>query len=373
MFRNSGFVFRNSYPQIFAAFLISFLVAGCSSSGTQDGTDPEVGVSAGNKNPLGPDDGVAPPPSSPLSQLPPFQDELPPTSPEGPSSSKAKGDEASGTSGSGSLPRSNWFKKRINPKGATSIADEITQAKKLYEQRDLVHPEIIENVLSILQGIEKNAEGLEKYEILILESRALYFKGQYLSRDRKQRMDIHAEGRKKADEAIALTEIGELIADGYYYAGLNLTRWAEAKGLSIIDLWNWTLDDIKKVQGDLLSYLKGALESPTFDNSDGEKLDGYGPDRISGKVKLQFPLIYTRDEAIAHLEKAFENAKHYSLNALFLAEALSTGPQYDKERAKDILKELLSTKGKLRELYSDRFPETQAEMDLAESLLRSLK
>jgi hypothetical protein len=237
----------------------------------------------------------------------------------------------------------------------SAIENQFRIAQELYGQRSVVDSQSIEKTIETLKAIEGKAEDSDlNYDILILESRALYFKGAHES-DNEKKLSVYALGQTKADDA---KSINDGYAEAYYFAGINLGRWAEVKG---------ALASISR-KGELIAYMEGALERNTREGASGETIDGYGPNRVYGRLYHKLPGILggSHAKSLEYLKKAYEEAKNLALNVVYYAETLSSGNREEKALARTILDEML--KQDPNHYNETRTPETQEEFEEARKL-----
>ena len=231
------------------------------------------------------------------------------------------------------------------------------QALDLYQQRGQAGK--IDQALSVLASAETQVttDNALKYDIFILEARAYFWQGTHAAtNDDKKR--IHLAGQQKADQAKTLNPS---YADGYYFAGVNLARWAEANGV---------IASISH-KGQLEQYMKDSSD-PTRTTRDGktaESVDGYGPDRVLGRMFQKLPGILGGDhnKSLQHLDIAVQKAPELALNTVFLADTLMHGSNDEKAQAKKMLQDLLTHDPSTFD--SDRVPETREEFVMAQGLL----
>lgn len=236
-----------------------------------------------------------------------------------------------------------------------SVQQGLGEAKVLFEQRSAVNPKPIEDALAKLATLEGQAEDSDiNYDVLILTSRALYWKGQHVNSN-DERLSLHEKGQEKADAAKV---INNGYAEGYYYAGINLARWGEAKGV---------LASLSR-KSELIKYMEETMNHITRDDLAGETVDGYGPARVFGKMYFMLPGIFggSRSESLKHLKTAVANAKNFPLNVVYYADVLKAGNSSEKVEAKKLLDELLASNP---QAYNpSRVPENIDEFEEAKKL-----
>lgn len=239
-----------------------------------------------------------------------------------------------------------------------SVAQSLyAEAQTAYEGREDLRN--IEVALAKLDQALVQAESSDlKYDILILSSRALYFKG-HKARGNAIKMQIHEEAMNKATAAKA---IDDQYAEAYFQYAINLGRWAEAKGIAA---------SLGR-KDELIANAEAAIERITRDGNDGIEVDSYGPYRTLGRAYFKLPGFAggSRERSLEYLSQAYEFGKENALNVVYYAETLASGNRSDKEAAKQILDELLANDAAT---YNPaRGPETQEEFELARALRRDL-
>ncbi|MBI2712456.1 MAG: hypothetical protein HYX41_06335 [Bdellovibrio sp.] len=224
-----------------------------------------------------------------------------------------------------------------------------------YNQRSATNLASIDRAIANLAKVENTAADANlNYDILVLESRALYWKGTHL-KDQEQVKEVHLQGQGKADAAAKLKPT---YADAHYYAGINLARWGEANGI---------LPSLSKL-GALKNYMALASKQTTRSGAEGGTVDGYGPSRVLGRIFYKLPVVFggSRKKSLEHLKTAFDNAKDLALNVVYYAETLSKGSDAEKAEAIKILDELLANNP---ETYNkDRIPENLEEFKEGQKL-----
>ena len=239
--------------------------------------------------------------------------------------------------------------------GDAELRQQYDKALGFFQQRSARNLNTIDQALRTLSQIEgKAADSDLNYDIYILESRCLYWKGSHqVNNDDK--MFTHDLGMQKAEKA---RTIDDGYAEAYYYAGINLARWGEAKGI---------LASLSR-KGELESYMQQTLAHRTRDDQSGQVIDGFGPDRVFGRMFFKLPGLFggSLEKSLFHLKKATQAAKNLPLNIVYYAESLSSGSYEQKAMARQLLDELLSNSP---QTYNpDRVPENVEEFELARKL-----
>jgi hypothetical protein len=235
------------------------------------------------------------------------------------------------------------------------------KALDLYKHR-ADSAQVAVDALTTLGQAEADVVGADlKYDILILEARTLYWQGQHTDGDDNKKV-IYLKGETQAEAAIAIT--GEdSYAEGYYYAGINLARWAEANGI---------IASISH-KGELIDYMNKASDPArtTRAGDDGKTVDGYGPDRVLGRMYKKLPGILGGDHnlSLKYLREAVDNAAGNSLNVVYLADTLLSGSNAEKTEGTQLLQNLVAQDPVVYGTAMDRVPETVEEFQLAKTLL----
>jgi hypothetical protein len=230
-------------------------------------------------------------------------------------------------------------------------------AKKLFAQRSGSSMKSVDDAISTLSSAESQAQDKElKFDILVLESRALYFKGTHTNGDSSKK-DIHALGQAKADAAEALTTD---YAESVFFAGINLARWGEANGI---------ISSVSQVPT-LKKYMAKAMDRTTRDDKAGESVDGFGPHRTLGRMFKKLPGLLggSHSESVKELDKAVKGDPTNALNIVYLADTLmKDGNDSEKAEGRRLLNDLLAKDPST--LNPDRSAEAAEEFALARLVL----
>lgn len=209
-----------------------------------------------------------------------------------------------------------------------------------------------------------------KYDILVLKARCIYFRGQYgVAGDEENnpaKVPVFEQGYQVAGQARDLIKNA---ADAYYVYALNLGRWGLAKGkLNSLFKKAELEDHIKKAR---LFKPKADGNFAEFDK--GEKIDGYGPNRIWGRMYFALPGIVGGDNGKARelLKTCFENAKDYAINVVYYAEVLNEFGAAEKAEAVKHLRELVAS-GSPEAYNPSRLMESREEFQMAQKLLSKI-
>lgn len=248
--------------------------------------------------------------------------------------------------------------------GSTAALADDAVAKKAFEDgkaafahRSANSTKALEDGVKLLEAAEGQAQDkLLKYDILILESRMLYFQGTHAPNDAAKKA-IHLKGRAKADAAEA---VSSEFSEAPFFAGIHLARWGEANGI---------VSSVSQVPT-LKKYMQAAIDRTTRDDAEGESVDGYGPYRTLGRVYKKLPgfLGGSTAESIKYLDKAVKGAPTLALNVLYLADTLvKDGNDAQKAEGRRLLTELLAKDPNT--LDPNRVPETIEEFAAARLVL----
>ncbi|MFZ9596616.1 MAG: hypothetical protein ACO3A2_11135 [Bdellovibrionia bacterium] len=220
----------------------------------------------------------------------------------------------------------------VNGWAANLAFDLFESAKVHFEMREDISR--VDLALIELETAEQMTSDADlKYDILILSSRTYYWRGLHES-DKNIRKETFSAGMQKAEAA---KKLNDDFAEAYYYAGINLARWAETNGM---------VASLGK-KGEFIANMEGAINRRTRQGEDGESIDGYGPRRTLGRMYKKLPGIFggSREKSLNELEYAVENTnragKKVVLNVVFLADTLlDRGSQAERNRAHQLLREI---------------------------------
>lgn len=233
----------------------------------------------------------------------------------------------------------------------------LAEAQTLYNSRtDAVK---VESALNALTTAENEAvEANLKYDILVFTSKILYWKGDHATTD-GDKVQLFDAGRAKAGEA---KEANDSFGDAYYWYAANLARWGEANGV---------VASLSKKK-ELIRTLEELATKTNRDGSDGSTYEWHGSDRILGRVYFKLPGFAggSLDKSLTYLDSAYNAAKEYANNVVWYAESLSNGTAEQKEKAKQILKEMLAKDP--ASYNGSRVPETKDEFQAGKALLQEI-
>lgn len=251
--------------------------------------------------------------------------------------------------------------------GARSYADdatartELANALALYAQRaDLTKVDAA--IAAADEALAQVQDAGLKYNLLVFEASALYFKaGQLTAKTDKLAGYVAAEGKATAAKAVNAN-----YAEAYYWYAAALGMWGDTMGkdnpAALVHL------------GDLLNNLSKLSTATTLtsDGKSGEAYEYYGADRIYGRIYSELPPSFhgSHDKAITYLQKAYTNGKLDSLNVLYYADELAKGTADEIQTARNILDELL--RNDPNTYNPDRIPESIEEFNDCKTLRAQL-
>jgi hypothetical protein len=225
--------------------------------------------------------------------------------------------------------------------------EKLALSQSLYSERhDLAQNERAIETLTEAERLARDPNLL--YDILLLSSRAIYWKGMHATED-KERLIIF---EKSYSQAARAREVNEEYADAYFLYGVALARWAETKGV---------MESLSRKK-ELFDNMEETLAREARSGKNGEEVEGFGANRILGRVYFKLPVFAggSRAKALENLKKAFEGASNYAINVNYYAEALSEGSAEEKKQACALLDQLLQKDPST--LNPDRIPETKEEL-----------
>lgn len=236
----------------------------------------------------------------------------------------------------------------------SDATDALRKAQDLYAQREVTDNNgkysNIETAIAHLSQAAIIAETEEtQYDIAILTSRCNYWLGQHSS-NKEYKLEKFQAAMVAANSAKA---INDEYAEGFYFYGVALSRWAETNGV---------MSSLGK-KDELMKAMKDTKIRITREDEKGETVDGRGADRILGRVYYKLPGFAggSRSESLKYLSVAFNDEPKYFINGIFYAETLADGGSKD-ELAKgcEILKDILSKNPE--DGYPERLPENKEDI-----------
>ncbi len=211
---------------------------------------------------------------------------------------------------------------------------------------------IINRALDLYRQAAAEASGSAREEALWKLLRAYWFKGSYAAADRERKKTIFDEGK----------EIGlEAVREFPDSPGVNL--WLAALWGSWAEVYGKMKAAKKGVAGKIRQLCEKVIElDPRFNDAGGYRVLG----RLHFKSP-KIPLILgwpSKKKAVEYLQKADEIAPGNLFTKLYLAEALYK--RKERDRAVQILKEILTTEGTIIGTVEDAYIKKEAEEDLRE-------
>jgi hypothetical protein len=199
-----------------------------------------------------------------------------------------------------------------------------------------------------------------KFDILILSSRVIYYKTGKMA----SKTDKLAGYEASYSFAKDAQDLNPDLAEGFYWYSVALGRWAEQKGV---------FESLSRKK-ELFENLDSAQQKLTRDGQMGETVDGYGPDRIYGRVYYKLPSIAggSRSKSLDHLKNAYNNAPENFMNAQYYIETLGDGgSSAEKKLACQIADEYIAKD--VGQYPVDRIPESAAELIEIKALRASIR
>jgi hypothetical protein len=233
--------------------------------------------------------------------------------------------------------------------------DSYQKALGLYQQRAVVDASgkytNVHSALELLKGAATAAEDEDlKFDIAVLSSRCNYWIGQH-SVDKDAKI---ASFQLAMDAATEAKTISDDYAEGFYFYGVALGRWAEANGVT---------SSLGR-KDELMQSMKDTKVRTTREDAKGETIDGMGPDRILGRTYYKLPFFAggSRSESLKYLGNAHKAEPKYFLNGIFFAETLADGGSTaETAQACQILKDV-SIKNP-EDGYANRLPENKEDIE----------
>jgi hypothetical protein len=214
------------------------------------------------------------------------------------------------------------------------------------------------NLIDILKEAGNNADDSDlKFDITILTSRCNYWLAQH-AQDKTTRISLFQAAMDFAKQA---RTINDEYAEGFYYYGVALGRWAETNGVT---------ESLGR-KDELIQSMKDSKGRSTRQDSKGETIDGMGPDRILGRAFYKLPFFAggSKSESLKHLKNAFTNEPNFFLNGIYFAETLADGGSAtEKNQACQILSDISNKKPE--DGLLTRIPENQEDIADAQSVFK---
>lgn len=274
---------------------------------------------------------------------------------------------------------------------ARDIEHDLEQAEQVYLNQRSDAATLQHLISNLAQLAEEADQPAQKYDAMVLESRAIYFQGMQLPQNNgtaEQRKVIFGRGRDVAVNCIALgiQYLGDNRAECYYTKAINLGRWGEANGIfeslgRRYELRNAAIDTIYK-----RSSAEEAVETTPVRDAQGQivmrytkngrpgiEFEAYGANRTLAWMYYRLPALYpglhgdkARSEQL--LREGVAAFPNHSLNILYLAYVLIS--RRKQPEARSLLDRMLTQDP----LHFDnlRVPETVAEFQEARTLRDSL-
>lgn len=205
---------------------------------------------------------------------------------------------------------------------------------------------------------------VEKFDALVLESRCRYYVGMKAKSD-SEKVRVFGGAKSVAEKA---KNIQPNRAEGYYYYGISLARWAEANGIMK------SLGERHNLRRNMETVLTktAVVEGKTIP---GAELDGYGANRTLGRMYFKLPGMFGGDnrkaeqllrDAVNKMSPDYLN----SLNVVYFAEVLIANGK--KVEARRILDETLVYENEPAKYNPKRVPETADDMKELRAIRKEL-
>jgi hypothetical protein len=164
------------------------------------------------------------------------------------------------------------------------------------------------------------------------------------------------------DSANAAKAINDDFAEGYYFYGVALGRWAETNGIAA---------SLGR-KGELMDSMGATQMRETHAGEKGEAIDGYGPNRILGRVYFKLPFLAggSKSKSLDNLKIAYAQAPQYFMNGIYYAETLNDGNSNEKAQACAILHDIAAKSPEAGLLQ--RLPENREDIADAQKLLSQI-
>ncbi len=238
----------------------------------------------------------------------------------------------------------------------SSAREKLAQAQRTFEARE--DSAQLDAALALLEQVTAETQDAElSYTARILESRCWHRKG-HVTENAETRKELHQKGMLAAEAAKTLNDA---YADSYFLFAINLASWAQANGV-IASLAR---------KAELIAHLNGALGRNTQGGQKGEAIDGWGPNRVLGRLYFKLPGFAggSHSKAVELLTQAVEQAPDHSGNFVYLAEALLDGSEAEKALARDLVTNALARASESWD--PKRVPETREELVRLKKLISS--
>ncbi len=238
----------------------------------------------------------------------------------------------------------------------SSAREKFAEAQRSFEGRE--DSSQIDKALNLLEQVIAETQDVELlFTARVLESRCWHRKG-HVTENAESRKELHQKGMLAAEAA---KNLNDTYADSYFLFAINLASWAQANGV-IASLAR---------KAELIAHLNGTLGRTTQSGQKGETFDGWGPNRVLGRLYFKLPGFAggSHSKAVELRTQAVEQAPEHSGNYVYLAEALLDGNENEKALARDLVTNALA---RTPETWDPkRGPETREDLVRLRKLLNS--
>ncbi|MBI3542602.1 MAG: hypothetical protein HY075_04935 [Deltaproteobacteria bacterium] len=198
------------------------------------------------------------------------------------------------------------------------------------------------------EAVKLAANDNEKFDGLVLQARCTYFVGTRLKKD-DDKIRVFGDSKSLAEKAKNLLKDR---AEGYYWYGVSLGRWAEANGImkSLGERHN-----LRRTMETVLT--KGAVVDGK--NVPGKEYEAYGANRTLGRMYFRLPGMFGGDnrksEELFREAVAKSAAYPETLNAIWFAEVLVANGK--KAEARQVLDFVIQFENEPAKYNADRVAE----------------
>jgi hypothetical protein len=186
-------------------------------------------------------------------------------------------------------------------------------------------------IASVETAITQAVSNDLKYDLLLLESQILVWKGSHSTKQKA--VDIYDLATKKADAARNLdNKAYAKYADAQIEFSIAFGKWALEKGVTTV----------LARKDEMTGALDAAFKLKTASGDLGIEYDHYAYDRVYGRMFLELPNFAGGDKKLGlkHEQDAVASAPEHSLNHVYLAQAQNANG--DTKGACETLKNLLA-------------------------------
>ncbi len=246
------------------------------------------------------------------------------------------------------------FVLNVSAQNLLQLADSLYEKRgQVFDQDKLLADSTnINQTIKLYKQFIETASGAEKEEAIWKLMRAYYFKGKYTTDESEMKKKIYDLGK----------DLGKL----------GLEEFPESVGINLFSaivwgVWGEEYGVFKAAKEGVAGKIKGHCEKVVELDPNFDEAGGY---RVLGRVYFKAPKIPlilgwpSKKKAVEILEKSYEIAPHNLNTRQFLAEALYS--QKQKERAIQLMKEILAEENIVEGIAEDAVIKHEVEATLAE-------